>query len=441
MNTDRAAERAARLLAANLTTHRLTRLPNGIRVATAEMPHMASVCLGIWVGIGSRHETAEENGAAHFIEHMLFKGTISRNAREIVTEVEGLGGYLNAFTAEDHTCFYARARGDRWRDLTVILTDMFFNSTFPAAEVKREREVIKEERAMYLDDPAQQTQEMLGDIMWPSHPLGRPIEGTEASLDNLDRKRLVDFMRSRYGAANVIVAAAGGISHEKLVRLLLRSTEKYHQPGRNDFEPIKSPSRRRRYRFAKRDIEQTQLALGIRTCSRLDSHRFPVRLLNAVLAENMSSRLYQVLREEEALAYSVDGHPSFLADTGSLGITAGVDSRRLDRALKLIGIELDRLRRRAVSKRELNRARDYVLGQFDLYLESTENHMNWIGEMVLGQNQIVRPSVVKKRLASVTASDIKSAAVEFFAPLNLSLAVVGPCRPTRSAVQSLMECP
>ncbi len=400
---------------------------------------MASVCIGIWVGVGSRHESEAENGAAHFIEHMLFKGTTNRSGRDIVTDVEGVGGYLNAFTSEDHTCYYARAKQSCWPELLAVLEDMFFNATFPSAEVRLEREVIKEERAMYLDDPAQQAQELLDGILWPDHPLGRSIEGTDESLNRLDRRRLLEFEKRHYGAANTVIVAAGRISHEQLVKRIRRSTRHFRTTAPSEFTPFTAPSRKTRTCIVKRDIEQTQVALGIQTCSRNDARRQPVRLLNALLAENMSSRLYQVLREEAALAYSVDSHPFYFDDTGCLIITCGVDSRRLDQALKLVRKELDGLKDRAIGKRELTRARDYVIGQFDLYLESTENYMNWIGEMVLGHNRLVSPAMVKRHLAAVTSRDIKAVATEFLTARHMSLAVVGPRRPSRSAVGELMQ--
>lgn len=406
--------------------HQLTQLENGLTVATAERPEMASVCLGIWVEIGSRHETAAENGAAHFIEHMLFKGTPQRDARAIVAEVEGLGGYLNAYTSEDHTCYYARGRADRWNRLLDVLWDMFANSTFPATEIRREREVIKEERAMYLDDPSQLVQELLGELMWPNHPLGRPIEGTEASLDRLDRRTLRNFAERHYGTQNTCIVAAGNLPHDRLVRAARRLTKAWTHRTQPAVLPAPNEQDAPRFAAQVRDIEQTQIALGIKTCPRADSRRHGLRLLNAILAENMSSRLYQVLRERHGLAYSVYSTPGYYEDTGDLTITAGVDAERLPKVLDLLRKELRRFKKTAPDAAELRQAKEYVIGQFDLYLESTENHMTWLGENILAGRDLPSPAAIKNRLKRVTAAQVRQAAVDFLRPERASLAVVTP---------------
>ena len=404
------------------------------------MPAAASVSVGIWIGVGSRHETEAENGAAHFIEHMLFKGTKRRNVKQIVQEVESLGGYLNAYTSEDQTCYYARGRAANWKTLFDVLWDMYANATFPARELDREREVIKEERAMYLDDPSQLVQETLGLAMWPDHPMGRPIEGTEESLDGLTRAKLRRFQSGHYHPGNTYISAAGKISHRALVSQVRRLTEGL-QCGANGsgFVPVPQQNKRPCVKVLRRDIEQTQIALAIDTCSRSAPQRYAVRMLGALLAENMSSRLYQSLRERHGLAYSVSSSPNSFADIGDLTITAGVDSDRLSAALELIQKELRRLKRRPPSVGELNAAREYVIGQFELYLESTENYMTWLGESVAGNGNIASPTVVKNRLNRVTPAGIRVAAREFIRPDRMTLAVVSP-RKSERGLESYLDC-
>src|SRR6185503_16740276 len=196
--------------------YNITRLPNGLTVATAEMPHMASVSLGLWVGVGGRYEPAETNGVCHFIEHMLFKGTRKRSARQISQDVEGIGGYLNAFTSEEMTCYHSKARHDRFDELLDVLTDMFLNSNFDPVAIDKERCVIKEELAMYLDQPQHRVQEILNESLWPRQPLGRPLTGTEKTLDHLTRSRLVNYQRRNYVAGRSIFAAAGRLKHRKI---------------------------------------------------------------------------------------------------------------------------------------------------------------------------------------------------------------------------------
>lgn len=404
----------------------VTELKNGLQVVSVRMPEASSVSLGVWCGVGSRHESPAENGSAHFIEHLLFKGTAKRDARAIVAEVEGLGGYLNAYTSEDHTCYYARARANRWEVLLDVLWDMYTGAAFPSVEVRREREVIKEERAMYLDDPQQLAQEVLGRAMWPGHPLGQPIEGTEEQLDRLKRAGLMGFWRQNYTGANTCVVAAGNVSHERLVAAVKKISRGIATGEAVECEQAWHDQSAPRVAIERREIDQTQVALGIRTVGRDDSRRYAVRLLSAVLAENMSSRLYQVLRERHGLAYSVSSSASTFADTGDVTITVGVDSERLPRALTLLQRELRKLRRDGVGKEELQQVKDYVIGQFELYLESTENYMTWLGESVIGSGRVVTPAVVKRRLRRVTPAEVDAAARDFLRPECMTLALVTP---------------
>src|ERR1043166_3991807 len=200
----------------------VTRLANGLTIATAEMPHMTSVSVGLWVGVGSRYEPAQVNGVCHFIEHLLFKGTKKRTAKEISEAVEGIGGYLNAFTSEEATCFHARACHDRFEDLLDVLMDMLHNSMFSAVEIAKERQVIKEEIAMYLDEPHHLVQELLNATIWPEHPWGRPITGTNQTLDGLDRDNLVSYLRRNYIASRTVLVAAGRVRHDRVVNAVTR---------------------------------------------------------------------------------------------------------------------------------------------------------------------------------------------------------------------------
>src|SRR5579863_7709548 len=197
--------------------YKVTHLPSGLTVATAEMPHMTSVSLGLWVGVGGRYESVEVNGVCHFIEHLLFKGTKRRSARQISQDVEGIGGYLNAFTGEEMPCYHSKARHDRFDDLLDVLTDMFLNSKFDPVEINKERGVIKEELSMYLDQPQYRVQEILNELLWPDQPLGRPLTGTGITLDGLTRSRLVGYQQNNYVASRTIFAAAGRLKHKQVV--------------------------------------------------------------------------------------------------------------------------------------------------------------------------------------------------------------------------------
>lgn len=401
-------------------------------VATVEMPHMASVSLGIWVGVGGRYEPAELNGISHFIEHMLFKGTRRRSAKEISQAVEGIGGYLNAFTGEESTCFYSKARHDRYDQLMDVLTDMFLNSKFDPAEIAKERGVIKEELAMYLDQPHQLVQELLNETLWPNHPLGRALTGTEKTIDAMDRAKLLSYRRTNYVAPTTLVTAAGNLSHEEIVCAVAKFAAKFSPGKRPGFQPVQDTQTEPRIRAHTKDTAQLQLALGFRTCSRHDERRFALRILNTLLGENMSSRLFQVIREDHGLAYSVHSCLVFFDDVGSLIISAGMDTDQIPRVMKLIMMEVKRFTMAAPSAQEMRRTRDFLIGQIDLSLESTENQMMWLGDQLIGYGKIIAPTEIKNRLMRVQAGEVRRVAQAFFRPERLSVAMVSPLKNSTS---------
>jgi len=412
----------------DLLMYQVTQFENGLRLATAEMPSMLGVSVGLWMGTGSRYEPASLNGVCHFIEHLLFKGTKQRSAREISQAVEGIGGYLNAFTSEEATCFHARASHRRFEELLEVLMDMLLHSRFAPADIAKEREVIKEEIAMYLDEPQHYVHEVLNAILWPEQPLGRPITGTKESLDGLARPELTTYLRENYVASSLVIVIAGRVTHRQALRVVQPYLSQMPSGGPAQGVPASERQKSPQFRLITRRTEQTQIALGIRTCSRHDRRRYALRLLNTILGENMSSRLFQRIREDLGLAYSIYSTPSFFEDTGDVVVAAGLDADNVEKTLKLILRELRRLAKSPPAKSELQRARDYVLGQIDLGSESTETQMNWLGEQLLGYGRFLRPSQVKRYLAGVTASDICSVAKAFFRPERLNLAMVSSLR-------------
>ncbi|HWX21163.1 MAG TPA: pitrilysin family protein [Candidatus Binatia bacterium] len=417
--------------------YRISALPNGLTVATAAMPHMRSVSVGLWLGVGSRYEPPALNGACHFIEHLLFKGTRRRSAKEISQAVEGIGGYLNAFTSEETTCFHARACADRFEELLDVLMDMLLNSKFAPAEIAKERQVIKEEMAMYLDEPQHHVQELLNATLWPEQPLGRPITGTNQTLDGLNRSRLLSYLHDNYVSGSALLVAAGNVDHRRVVRATARYARSVPRGRRPSFQPARNDQPAPRVRLFTKRTEQTQMALGIRICSRHDERRYALRLLNTILGENMSSRLFQVVREDRGLAYSIYSTPSFFADTGDLVISAGLDTDKLPRVLRLILRELRRFIESPPGVVELRRARDYVIGQIELGQESAENQMNWVGEQWLGYGRVFAPEKVKRRLGQVTATEVRAVARDFFRPERLNLALVSPLKSARGLAEML----
>ena len=416
---------------------KITQLPSGVRVATAEMPHMESVSVGVWVGVGGRYEPARWSGIAHFIEHLLFKGTRRRSAKQISQTVEGIGGYLNAFTGEETTCYYAKASHRHLDTLLDVLTDMYRHPRFAVADIDKERGVIKEELLMYRDQPDHYVHELLTETLWPEQPLGRSLTGTAKTLDAMDRGALLDFKEKKYVAADTVVAVAGHCRHDDIVRrvekmLMLPRT------GRSPrFEPARETQRTPRLRFFTKNCEQSHLAIGIRGYSRHDARRYALKLLSVVLGENMSSRLFQVIRERHGLAYSVQSSTSYFADTGAFVVSAGLDTKRLQRALALILTEMRKISKQPPSLVELRRAKDYSIGQMRLGLESTANRMMWLGEHLLAYGSIQTPEEVEQRIMAVTAEDVQEAAAHLFRDNRLNVAVITPSK-EETAVKDLL---
>ena len=418
--------------------YQTTRLENGLTVASVEMPHMASVSLGIWVGVGGRHEPVDLCGVSHFIEHMLFKGTRKRSAKRISEDVEGVGGDINAYTSEENTCYFIKACHNRFHEMLDVLMDMFLHSKFEPVEIEKERSVIKEEVAMYMDQPQQYVQDLLNETIWPDHPLGRSVTGTDASVDKISREQILAFQKMHYVSENTIVAAAGHLTHLTLLQAISKYTKFFRKGNKAHFDPAPDLLRKPNIRLATRPIEQTQLALGIRVCSRHDEERYCLRLLNALIGENMSSRLFQVVREDHGLAYSIGSSNILFDDTGALTITAGLDTDKTHAALKLIMKELKRFTSELPSSREIRQARDYLIGQLELGLETTNNQMTWAGEQLLEYGKITDPELIKGRLFKIRPSEIRSFAQHYFRKEHLSLALVSPLKTTRG-LEKLLE--
>jgi predicted Zn-dependent peptidase len=417
---------------------KITQLPSGVRVATAEMPHMDSVTLGVWVGVGGRYESTRLSGASHFIEHLLFKGTSRRSAKQISQTVEGVGGYLNAFTGEETTCYYAKASHVHFDILLDVLADMYLHSRFTVADIDKERGVIKEELLMYHDQPDHYVHELLTETLWPEQPLGRSLTGTAKSLDGMDRGGLLGFKQKKYVATNTVVAVAGHCEHDDIVRRV-QKTLLLPKSGRSPgFEPAHETQRGARLRFFTKNCEQSHLAIGIRGYSRHDSRRYALKALSVILGENMSSRLFQSIRERHGLAYSIQSSTSYLSDTGALLISAGLDTKRLQRALALILAELRRISRQPPSAIELQRAKDYAIGQMRLGLESTANRMMWLGEHLLAYGAIQSPAEVERHIVGVTAADVQKAAADIFRDNHLNVAVITPSKDEK-AISSLLS--
>ncbi len=422
-----------------IARYHVTRLDNSLLVATAEMPSMQSVALGVWVAVGGRHEPERVCGVSHFIEHMLFKGTRRRSAKQISEEVEGIGGYLNAFTSEEHTCYFAKASADKLDLLLDVLMDIYLEPKFNAAELEKERGVIKEEIQMYLDRPDQHVHEILNEAMWPQQPLGRSLTGTLKSMDAISRRDMLDYKARHYVGSNTIIAAGGPVDHARLLDAVRPLAMRVHKGRNNHFTPARTVGRGPVVRLITKETEQSHLALGLHSFSRADDRRYALKLLNVIFGENMSSRLFQVVRERHGMAYSIQSSLNYFADAGAMIISAGLDNKRLTKALRLTMREAARAAAKPPSAGELRRAKDYAIGQMRLALESTSNQMMWAGEHLLGFGKIFEPDEVVARVHQVTASEVQAVARELFHASRLRLAVIGPTKDAKGIERELKQ--
>ena len=419
------------------TPYHVTRLDNSLLVATAEMPSMKSVALGVWVAVGGRHEPARICGVSHFIEHMLFKGTRRRSAKQISQDVEGIGGSFDAGTDVDHTCYVTQASADKLDLVLDVLMDMYLESRFDAAELEKERDVIKKEIQMYLDQPSEHAQEILNEVLWPKQPLGRSLTGTFKSMDAISRRDILDYKAQHYVGSNTIIVAAGQVEHARLLEMVRPLAKRIREGRKHRFLPARMGGHGPVVRLLTKETEQSHLALGLHSFSRTDERRYALRLLNVMFGGNMSSRLFQVVREQHGLAYYI--HSSFrsFADTGAMIISAGLDNKGLTKALRLTVREMARAVAKPPSAGELRRAKDYIVGQTRLAQERPSVQMSWAAADLLRFGKIIDPDDVVNRIQQVTASEVQAVARELFRTSRLRLAVIGPTKDAKAIEQEL----
>lgn len=363
---------------------------NGVRIVSEHIPYTRSVSIGIWVDAGSRYELPEENGITHFIEHMLFKGTMTRSAKQIAEAFDRIGGEVNAFTSKEHTCYYAKVL-DHHADIALdVLSDMFFNSTFAAEEIAREKQVVLEEIFMSEDAPDDDVHEKLWAVMYPNDALGRPILGTEATLMTFDEAMIRNYMAKHYGPQNVVISVAGNISAE-----LLANIEKLfgqYKASEIAEKPVLSYPEFTPGEIVKvRDIEQAHVAISFPAINIKDPKMYSFVALNNIIGGNMSSRLFQEVREERGLAYTIFSYHTSYVDVGALTIYGSASKSNLSAMQHTIDATLLDLVAGGVTEEELKDAKDQLKGSFVLGLEGSEAHMtrNGINELIHGEHKSV----------------------------------------------------
>lgn len=395
-------------------------LPNGVRIVTQHMPGVRSASVGLWVGVGSRHEARAENGSAHFIEHMLFKGTATRTAGELALEMDAIGGQINACTTRENTCFYARVLDEHLDKVTELLADMFFNARFDAQEFETERGVVSEEISMYDDEPEDLVSERLLLSSFPG-ALGRPVAGTLASVRGFTAEGLRDFKKRHYIAPRIVISLCGSFTDADVRRLAdVFSVLPAAKAG-----ALRKSVYRPAFTVRRKAVEQNHICLGFSAPPAGSDGRFALQIFSTIAGGGMSSRLFQRVREERGLCYSIYSFQASFTDAGLFGIYAGLGRETERQGLQLIRDELLRLREDGVTQRELDCARGQARASILMSQESTAAHMNKLGWGELTLGSVLSAEELIGRYEAVTREDVRRAAQQVLQPERLSLSAVG----------------
>ncbi len=407
--------------------YQFSRLDNGLRVISSYMPHARSVSATFFVKVGSRHESEILQGASHFLEHMLFKGTETRpTPKDIAEAIEGVGGYFNAEAGKELTIYWDKVADRHWKTTLDVLTDLLRFSKFEEVEVEKERRVIVEELGMLVDSPGDWVHLLADEAMWGTKPLGRDVAGTKESVLALSRQDLVDWFRRFYVPSNVVVCIAGPLPHDMVCNEIHQRLGDWRGIAPPKWEPADSgPSAK--IRLKTKSTEQAHFCLAFPSLSYFDSDRYALELLNIILGEGMSSRLFIEIREKQGLAYDVHSYTNEYEDAGSMVIYAGVEPARIDQAVRGCLSEVSRLME-LIPEDELGRAKEFWKGRMLLRLEDTRSIASWLGAQEVLLERIYTVDEVIDRVDSVEATDIQALARRLFIPEKLCLAVIGPYR-------------
>ena len=416
-----------------------TVLDNGLRVISETMPqtHSASIC--IFVGVGSRYETNTRAGISHFVEHMLFRGTEKRPTSHDISEaIEGVGGILNGGTDRESTVYWCKVARPHFEMALDVLSDMLLNSKLDSEDIEKERQVIIEEINMCYDSPSSKVGLIIEKLLWPADPLGRDIAGTKRSVSATRREDLVGYIQKQYIPSATVVSVAGSVEHEEAVATVKKCLGEWtgagQRPGHRAFHQHEAA----RVEIETRDIEQTHMCLALPGLSLFDPQRFTLDMINVILGEGMSSRLFSEVRDKLGLAYSVQSYVDHLKDAGSLIVYAGVDTSKAKLALEAVIKELMRFKKEIISPSELTKAKEMSKGQLTLRFEDSRHVAGWLGGQEILTGRILTLEDVNSLVNAVTAADIKKLAGGLIDRSKMRLAVVGPAQksePLRKLVE------
>jgi predicted Zn-dependent peptidase len=403
-----------------------TVLKNGIRILTRKMPYTRSVSMGVWVNVGARDENPAESGLSHFIEHMIFKGTRQRSAYQIAKQFDAIGGHTNAFTSMENTCYHAKVMDTHTDTMVEILSDIFLNSVFDPGEIEKERPVILQEIRMVDESPDEYVHLLSGKNVWGDNPLGRSILGSPENIIRFDADLIKTYFHRLYQPDRIIISTAGNVAHTDIVDRVGLAFESI-KPGNGIADRI-TPQSRSLVDLNHKDLEQVHICLGAPGLSITDPRRYAYSLLNTILGGNMSSRLFQEIREKRGLAYTVYSFITSHVDTGMFGIYLAVDPTRALEATDLVLKEIDKLGAKAVTATELQGAAEYTKGSLLLASESNDNQMVRSAQNEIHFNRNIRLTEVIKKIESVTAAEILELAKSLFENNKMSLTLLGPVK-------------
>ncbi len=400
-------------------------IPGGPRLAVATLADSECAALSIYIPAGSRDESNLPTGLAHFVEHMVFKGTERRSARDLSFEIENAGGQLNACTSEDQTVYEARGEADMLPVLVEVLCDMVWHATFPEAEIDLEREVIGEEITMYKESPSDHIGDMISAALWPGHPLGNPISGTDESIAEINRDTLLGFRNHHHFREDIVIAVAGPFTMAAVEDILLPHLPKHEFHAGKKAAPFSKPDAVPLAVTDDRETDQLQLALAWHTPGRHSESRHALRMLSSMLAESASSRLFLELREERGLCYQIGSDVTFFHETGAFEISAGLDPESREEALACIHREIDDLVANGPRPGELDRAKRLTIAQSKLSFESTGSHAAWAGEGLLDFGHIPSPADWRATVMAVTDAEVQAIARKIFLNQQPAMAEIG----------------
>ncbi|MGI6706901.1 MAG: M16 family metallopeptidase [Clostridia bacterium] len=399
-------------------------LRNGLRVIGEKILHFRSVSMGIWIGVGSSFETQRKNGISHFIEHMMFKGTRNRTAKEIASIMDGVGGQLNAFTSKECTCYYSKVMDEHLSLAFDVLFDMLMNSIFDEVEIEKEKGVVLEEINMVEDTPEDLVHDLLAQSFFKGHPLSRPILGSPENILSFSQEDLFSFIRNHYIPSNTVISFAGNFD-EDMVEELVERYVAFQENTPKRMETTNLPSFNSAVAIREKETEQTHVCLALPGLPMGDDDLYSLLILNNLFGGGMSSRLFQSIREERGLAYSVYSYPSSYRNTGMFTIYAGMKPSQTEQVINLILEEMSHILEHGMEMKEFQQAKEQLKGNYLLGLESTSNRMSAIGKSQLLLNKVLSPQEIIEKIENVRIEDLKKVIYQVFDFNRLSCAVVG----------------